>query len=157
MQASSATLARLISLSKRNPNSAVSDLPQILEVARSHNRSTAITGLLCFNGEYFLQVMEGAHQAINSLYSRILRDSRHSDAQLLSYDDLVETRIFSDWDMGYVHSLDLDPSVLAPFFPEGRFEPRSLDSTSALRFLVKVREHLRIARKSPGAEALQAS
>ena len=142
MLRSKAHLARLVYVSQKTGNCSVSDLTQILDVARAHNRQKGITGLLCFNGHSFLQVLEGPPEAVNALYNRIVRDSRHSEARLLAYDDTIEAPIFRDWSMGYVHSLDLDPSVLNPFFPEGQFQPETLDGVSALMFLASVaRQH----------------
>jgi hypothetical protein len=142
MSGSAPSLARLIYLSRKSEACSVADLAQILEVAQARNAENRITGLLCFNGDFFLQALEGPPEAINRLYGGILRDQRHFGARLLSYDDTVEDRVFPRWSMGYVHSLDLSPDVLMTFFADGRFRPDLLDGVSALLFLATVaREH----------------
>lgn len=48
------------------------------EAARSNNENQ-ITGLLVYNGEHFMQLIEGESSRIENLLKRIERDDRHSD------------------------------------------------------------------------------
>ena len=54
------------------------DLTDIHETARHFNALDGITGLLIFNGVHFLQIVEGALVAIDSLMERLWLDDRHS-------------------------------------------------------------------------------
>ena len=37
-----------------------------------------MTGVLCFSGEIFLQVLEGGRAQVSKLYNRIAADPRHT-------------------------------------------------------------------------------
>ena len=77
------------------------DLLEILTVARDLNAIDGITGLLIFNGTHFLQVLEGAPDALDELLERIRRDSRHSDVEVRE-ERPIEGRSFPDWSMRLV-------------------------------------------------------
>ena len=70
----------------------------IEEQSRDYNRCLEVTGILVASQSEFLQVLEGRIEAVNQVYNKILRDKRHMDVTLLSY-DLVEGRAFEDWFM----------------------------------------------------------
>ena len=70
----------------------------IEEQSRDYNRCLEVTGILVASQSEFLQVLEGRIEAVNQVYNKILRDKRHVDVTLLSY-DLVEGRAFEDWSM----------------------------------------------------------
>ena len=72
-------------------------LKSIFERSRSHNLEYGITGVLCVyqGGNVFLQALEGARTAVNSLYGSIVRDPRHHDITLLDYAEINE-RPFPD-------------------------------------------------------------
>ncbi|CCE02829.1 BLUF domain-containing protein [Bradyrhizobium sp. STM 3809] len=48
-------------------------IAKILVVARDHNDRAGITGLLVFNGTYFMQLLEGQRSRLNGLFMRIAR------------------------------------------------------------------------------------
>jgi hypothetical protein len=77
------------------------DLADIHETARHCNALDGITGLLVFNGARFLQVIEGAEGAIDSLVDRLRRDSRHSAFEVRD-ERLSASRSFPDWSMELV-------------------------------------------------------
>lgn len=74
------------------------DLVSIHESARHLNALDGITGLLIFNGTTFLQVIEGAEQAIEALLERLRADPRHSSLEVLD-ERVVSDRSFPDWSM----------------------------------------------------------
>ena len=76
------------------------DVLSIVRVSRDYNSRAGITGYLAYDGEAFLQVIEGPDAAVDSLYDRILDDPRHHQIVLLA-DGPVRTRAFADWAMGY--------------------------------------------------------
>ncbi|WP_323145438.1 BLUF domain-containing protein [Stenotrophomonas maltophilia] len=53
-------------------------LDQIVEDAGRFNRSAGVTGVLLFDGERFLQYMEGPEDGLSVAYSRVLGASSHS-------------------------------------------------------------------------------
>ena len=78
-----------------------SDLEAIHRTARETNALDGITGLLIFNGTHFLQIIEGAPNAIDELVEKLRRDPRHSGLEVRDERDISE-RSFRDWSMELV-------------------------------------------------------
>jgi hypothetical protein len=76
------------------------DLQALLEVSRRNNVRDGITGMLLFEDNTFLQVLEGEEEAVDKTYERIARDPRHAKILLIARFEL-EQRSFNDWEMGY--------------------------------------------------------
>ena len=79
------------------------DIEAIHRAARDVNAIEAITGLLIFNGTHFLQIVEGAPQAIDDLVERLRGDPRHSGMEIRDERDIDE-RSFPDWSMELVRA-----------------------------------------------------
>jgi len=86
-----------------------SDLEDIHRTARELNALDGITGLLVFNGTHFLQIIEGAKDAINELVERLRLDRRHSGFEIRDQHS-IDARSFPDWSMELVR-------VSASYFP----------------------------------------
>ena len=56
----------------------------LAESARRNNASASITSLLAHGEGRFLQWLEGPHEAVDALLTRIQKDDRHQEFQLLS-------------------------------------------------------------------------
>jgi hypothetical protein len=129
---------RLIYASVAKETLTKADLADINAVAGANNRMRGITGLLCFGGGAFLQVLEGNRAAVNTLYRSVIRDPRHTWCELLECVP-IESRSFSDWSMQCVVWEQLsgptrDSLVLRySGFPE--FDPRAMTGTQAYEFL----------------------
>jgi len=78
-----------------------SDLEAIHRTARDVNALEGITGLLIFNGTHFLQIIEGAPDAIDDLIERLRRDRRHSGLEVRD-ERPIAVRSFPDWTMEMV-------------------------------------------------------
>src|SRR5215213_3662487 len=78
-----------------------SDLEDIHRAARELNALDGITGLLVFNGTHFLQIVEGARQAIEDLLERLRRDPRHTGLEVRDQHRVAQ-RSFPDWSMELV-------------------------------------------------------
>ncbi|WP_239684016.1 BLUF domain-containing protein [Leucobacter musarum] len=76
------------------------DLEQLLVLARAHNHSVGISGILLYKSHRFIQFLEGPPGAVDALMERISRDPRHTDVRVV-VDDLRLDRQFQDWSMGY--------------------------------------------------------
>ena len=74
--------------------------------AAAANAEHKITGLLILSGNRFLQVLEGPQRMINTLYRNIIRDARHHDVELITYEP-ISSRYFDDWTMRLVDLYDL--------------------------------------------------
>jgi hypothetical protein len=77
------------------------DLEAIHRTARDVNALEGVTGLLIFNGTNFLQIIEGAPNAIDDLVERLRRDRRHSGLEIRDEHEMEE-RSFPDWSMELV-------------------------------------------------------
>jgi hypothetical protein len=78
-----------------------SKLYKILVQARAKNKMAGITGLLVFVDGNFLQVLEGAPEAVAKLLKTISADPRHKDVSVI-FEASVEQRTFPSWQMAYV-------------------------------------------------------
>lgn len=56
---------------------------------------------MCSGDGVFLQVLEGERNAVSKLYVNICRDQRHTDIELLHFEEITD-RIFYDWSMDYI-------------------------------------------------------
>ncbi len=83
----------------------------ILRSSHAHNPALGITGVLCYGGDVYMQVLEGGRSAVNDLYNKIVRDSRHREVMLLLYEEIAERR-FAGWTMGHVNLKKINPSLL---------------------------------------------
>ncbi len=94
------------------------DLEGILEASRRSNTECAVTGLLLYCAESFLQIIEGELEHLTATYKRIGADDRHCNLRLLAFTQ-IESRRFAEWTMGFEH---LDEtrlvSELPGFLPE---------------------------------------
>ena len=66
-----------------------------------------ICGLLVLSGDRFLQVLEGDSKAVNKVYGKVIKDNRHYDVNLISYEGIVNAE-FMGWDMHLVNLESLD-------------------------------------------------
>ncbi|MBH9551682.1 BLUF domain-containing protein [Inhella gelatinilytica] len=116
-------LVRLIYASHTDASEA--DLAAILRASRAHNTAHGITGLLCHNDDWFVQVLEGGREAVNVLYNTIVRDPRHRDVTLLAYQEIKERR-FAGWAMGQVNLARLNPALVLRYATTTRLDPFEL-------------------------------
>ena len=83
-------------------------LVELLEKSRINNAKVGVTGLLLYKDGVFIQVLEGARDAVQQVWERISRDPRHSVGTTLQTGE-TNFRQFPDWSMGF-RDLD-DPAV----------------------------------------------
>lgn len=79
-------LSTLIYRSHLSDDVPVKSLERLVEKANKVNGSLHITGILLFNGTHFFQVLEGPEEAVNTLYERICKDTRHHNVVKLMRD-----------------------------------------------------------------------
>jgi hypothetical protein len=75
---------------------------EIATCAQDWNSAHEVTGLLLFDGERFLQAVEGPRQAVLPLMDRIGADRRHQLVQIVE-NRPVQSRLFPDWSMRFKH------------------------------------------------------
>jgi methanogenic corrinoid protein MtbC1 len=73
--------------------------------------------MLIHEGDRFFQWLEGPGEALEGLWSSIKRDDRHSDIELLG-EGVTPIRLFSEWDLRFLHRpVDDPPSLETPATP----------------------------------------
>jgi len=98
------SLCQLIYVSRAAQRFTMRDTMGIVDSASVNNERAGLTGLLCFGGGYFLQVIEGDGDAVSRAFCKIARDERHQDVRLVDF-SLIAARRFEDWSM---HLINLD-------------------------------------------------
>jgi hypothetical protein len=97
-------------------------LAAILRKSKGNNPALGITGVLCFSQGIFLQALEGGRSAVNQLYNRIAADPRHTQVELLCYEEIGERR-FAGWSMGQVNLSSLNPALLLKYSEKPALDP----------------------------------
>jgi hypothetical protein len=98
------------------------ELVAILRKSKSNNPGLGVTGVLCFSEGIFLQVLEGGRSGVNKLYNKIASDSRHTDVELLCYEEIGE-RKFAGWSMGQVNMSRMNPALLLKYSERPTLDP----------------------------------
>jgi hypothetical protein len=115
-------LVRLMYASRATETVRPETLNAILKKSTHDNPGIGVTGVLCFSGDIFLQVLEGGRSQVSKLYNRIAQDPRHTDVVLLSYDE-IEERSFAGWAMGQVNMSRLNPALLLKYSDAAVLDP----------------------------------
>ena len=90
----------LIYVSKANTQIDEPELAEILKASRRFNRRHGLTGFLIYQRGYFMQMLEGRQEIVDSLMTRITADPRHSDVRVVVRSHSLR-RLFNEWTMGY--------------------------------------------------------
>lgn len=118
-------LVRLMYASRAVPAVDQEELLAILRQCKLRNPEHGITGVLCYSEGIFLQVLEGGRSAVNALYNRIVADPRHTQVELMSYEEIGERR-FAGWSMGQVNLARLNRSLLLKYSATATLDPFSV-------------------------------
>ncbi|MDE2092844.1 MAG: BLUF domain-containing protein [Burkholderiales bacterium] len=115
-------LVRLMYASRATEPVRPETLTAILKKSTQNNPGVGVTGVLCFSGAIFLQVLEGGRSQVSKLYNRIAQDPRHTDVVLLSYEEIDE-RSFAGWSMGQVNMGRLNTALLLKYSETAVLDP----------------------------------
>jgi hypothetical protein len=124
-------LVRLMYASRSSAEVNQVELQAILKKSKTNNPGLGVTGVLCFSGGIFLQVLEGGRLAVSQLYNRISNDKRHHDVALLSYEEIEERR-FACWSMGQVNLSGLNPGVLMKYSEMATLDPYAVSGAASM-------------------------
>lgn len=127
-------LVRLLYASRAVGNVTPELITDVLANARRNNPALGVTGVLCFGGDIFLQVLEGGRDQVNALYGKILQDKRHKDVVLLEYCEIAE-RHFNNWTMGQVNLSKLNPSVMLKYSTLPELNPYAVSGHASMALL----------------------
>ncbi|MCA3561534.1 MAG: BLUF domain-containing protein [Aestuariivirga sp.] len=106
----------------------------ILEKSRGHNPASGITGVLCYSGDVFIQVLEGGRDEVCELYNAIVRDGRHTHVRLLVFEEIRE-RKFCNWTMGHVDLSKVNPGLLLKYGERAVLDPFAGSGSATMALL----------------------
>lgn len=110
-------------------------LRDILSQSRKNNLKSDVTGYLMFDGESFVQILEGPRESVEATMARIARDERHRDVAVIAIKP-AESRAFHTWTMGgYRRSAEQDPIFAAHGIP-GRIDRAKLSFDTVVSLAV---------------------
>ncbi len=75
-------------------------LKDLLSKSLEKNKARAVTGMLLYFDEKFIQLIEGEEKEVKQLYQSIFNDARHKNVAILK-EGHHENRLFEDWSMGF--------------------------------------------------------
>lgn len=127
-------LVRLLYASRPVKSLSPEDIESILQQSRAHNPELGITGILCWSGSTFMQVLEGGRDAVNRIYNTIVADTRHKDVILLHYEEVTE-RCFAHWTMGQVNLSKINPSMLLKYSEKPTLDPYAVPGKVSMALL----------------------
>lgn len=76
------------------------DMQRLLHQATTNNNKTGITGILLYRSGLFLQYLEGTKNTVQSLYTKIKNDRRHTSL-IKMHDKPISERVFKNWAMEF--------------------------------------------------------
>ncbi|BBB69477.1 hypothetical protein UNDYM_5224 [Undibacterium sp. YM2] len=127
-------LVRLLYASRVVDEKMCDIVQSVVSQSRQHNPQHGITGVLCHSDQVFMQVLEGGREAVNTLYSHILRDERHTDVILLDYEEILERR-YAGWTMGQANMSKINPSILLKYSPLPVLDPHRMSGKILLALI----------------------
>jgi len=127
-------LVRLLYASRAVDGNFTEIVQSIMQQSREHNPKHGITGVLCHSDNVFMQVLEGGREAINTLYSHIVRDPRHVDVMLLDYEEISERR-YAGWTMGQANFSKINPAILLKYSALPELNPHQMQGKMALALI----------------------
>lgn len=128
------TYKQLIYASKVNCDLSTEAAAKLFKIAAQRNSDHDISGFIVYDGIYFLQLIEGSVENVNSLYENIISDDRHTNILLLGI-DFIEERDFESWHMGFIDSDEVIKDYLYKTTREKKFLPHQFSYSFANKFL----------------------
>jgi len=127
-------LVRMLYASRIAEGQGTEVVDAILQQSRTNNPKLGITGVLCHDGNVFMQALEGGRNVVNALYNRIVSDPRHRDVVILSYEEIHE-RCFAGWTMGLVSLKSVTPCLLLRYSERAELDPYNVSGAVSLELL----------------------
>jgi hypothetical protein len=127
-------LVRLLYASRSAQDLSPEVIDAVLAASRKNNPALGVTGLLCYSGDIFMQVLEGGRDVVNQLYARICADQRHREVVLLHYEEIAE-RQFAAWTMGQVNLARVNPSILLKYSERPVLDPFAVPGSVSMALL----------------------
>jgi hypothetical protein len=103
-------LRRLAYVSYPAADFSSTEVGRIVQVSRVNNAARGITGVLVYTGCDFAQLIEGRHDAVETLWQKLRADPRHRDLEAF-IDEPAERAWFETWRMGYLYDDTLSRQI----------------------------------------------
>jgi hypothetical protein len=95
-----ASIYQVLYYSRATQQPTESQLQELLEELHRYNAHYQITGLLLYGNGYYVHMLEGAEQDVQTLYAKIQQDARHQQVVTVRQ-GLGPKRQFTDWHMDF--------------------------------------------------------
>lgn len=141
-------LVRLLYASRPATPLSAAILDEILAQSRTNNPQQGITGILCFSDNIFIQVLEGGRDEVCETYNKIVRDNRHREVRILTYDEISERR-FGGWTMGQVNIAKVNPSLLLKYSEKPSLNPFSCSGLASMSLLEELIAAALVVNRGP--------
>lgn len=79
------------------------ELEALLSRSRTINSAVGVSGVLLYHDGSFFQYLEGPHDAVNMVYSRVMASRLHHGIEELLREPVAQLE-FSDWYMGFAQT-----------------------------------------------------
>ncbi len=113
------------------------DVYAILASSERNNAAADVTGVLLFDQDHVVQVLEGGRLAVCATFARILNDPRHQDVRIVSCVD-ARARMFAAWRMRHISRREADQVDLLRFSPSRTFAPEAMTGDALLGLCVEL-------------------
>lgn len=132
-------LVKMIYASTATDGVDMNEFKRILETAQRNNAHRDLTGVLCFNSRVFLQGLEGSREAVNDLYGKLMRDSRHNNLAIIKYEQ-IEHRMYSDWSLAFAAASMNNRALYLKHGMQSQFNPYGMTEKQAEALLIEMAE-----------------
>jgi len=78
----------------------------ILQVSWRNNHNSDISGMLIYDDNYFVQLLQGPINTVDTLYDKISNDIRHHSIELIGT-ELLARKDVNGWGIGLINNQDI--------------------------------------------------
>jgi hypothetical protein len=133
-------LIQTVYCSQCKPTMLLSDVHKLLIHAKAKNSTHEITGMLVFNNQFFLQLIEGDAHTVDNLMALIAADTRHESVHIIERAEIANRR-WANWSMGMATRDESSEAIFKRYDMNGRFDPYQLPAGRAGDMLVDLTTH----------------
>lgn len=125
-------LQRLIYISETdNPTTDV--IQEIERQSVKNNSKVNITGILLFNADCYVQVLEGGRAAVSDLFNKIHNDSRHKRLEMVECSKIPH-RSYAQWAMKFVPLSMAGRELIMKYSPKDYLDPYEMEGRKLIHF-----------------------
>ena len=114
--------------------------PEMFNAARARNIDRGIASVVLSNNIYYIHSIEGERDAVNKLYSTILRDTKHKNCIILRYLE-ISKKDFEDFSVAFARLSDFDTTDGNTVGSTITIDPETITSSIAMSLLRRVAAH----------------